>query len=50
MDPIKPAAPIPYMGRDQARKRLEYHQDKKKRDDEKKKQQKHLTDWWEARK
>ena len=50
MDPINPVSPIPYMGRDQARKRLEYHREKRKREAEKKKQEKNLKDWWEEKK
>ena len=47
---IASVAPVPYMGRDQARKRLEYHREKRKRDEEKKRIKKNLTDWWEGRK
>jgi hypothetical protein len=47
---ITPVAPIPFMGRDQSRRRLEYHQEKTKREKEKKRIEKQTIDYWEGRK
>ena len=47
---IAPVAPIPCMGRDQARKRLVDHREKRKRDEEKKRAEKIQKDFWKGRK
>jgi hypothetical protein len=50
IDPVQPVKPIPYMGREQARKRLVDHRDKTKLEKAKRKEDKYWKDCWEERK